>query len=422
MDKLLIQHSGPLQGIVSVSGAKNAVLPVMAACLLTQETSIIENVPNVSDVSLMVEILRHLGVEVEFLGDRLKISPGNYQGTEAPYELVSRMRASICVLGPLLAKHGKARVSMPGGCVIGSRPIDLHLKGLQMLGAVISVERGDVIAQGNLHGARVYLSSTFGSSVLATANIMMAATLAQGSTTIEHAACEPEVTDLANFLVAMGARIEGHGSAVIRIEGVSRLHGAHHRIIPDRIEAGTLMIAAAIAGGEVTIEGARAEDLSALIDKLSEAGVDIKRLNGSLRVKSSGRLQAVDVTTLPFPGFPTDLQAQMMALLAVSRGVSVLTEKIYPDRFMHMAELNRMGASITREGASAIVKGVSRLSGAPVVGPDLRASAALVLAGVAADNQTEISGLEHLDRGYQKLEEQLRNLGAHVRRLKEQNK
>jgi len=422
VDKLLIQHSGPLQGIVSVSGAKNAVLPVMAACLLTQETSIIENVPNVSDVSLMVEILRHLGVEVEFLGDRLKISPGNYQGTEAPYELVSRMRASICVLGPLLAKHGKARVSMPGGCVIGSRPIDLHLKGLQMLGAVISVERGDVIAQGNLHGARVYLSSTFGSSVLATANIMMAATLAQGSTTIEHAACEPEVTDLANFLVAMGARIEGHGSAVIRIEGVSRLHGAHHRIIPDRIEAGTLMIAAAIAGGEVTIEGARAEDLSALIDKLSEAGVDIKRLNGSLRVKSSGRLQAVDVTTLPFPGFPTDLQAQMMALLAVSRGVSVLTEKIYPDRFMHMAELNRMGASITREGASAIVKGVSRLSGAPVVGPDLRASAALVLAGLAAENQTEISGLEHLDRGYQKLEEQLRNLGAHVRRLKEQNK
>ncbi len=422
MDKLLVQHSGPLQGIVSVSGAKNAVLPVMAACLLTQETSVIENVPNVSDVSLMAEILRHLGVDVELMGDRLKITPGNYQGTEAPYELVSRMRASICVLGPLLARHGKARVSMPGGCVIGSRPIDLHLKGLQMLGAVINVERGDVIAQGPLHGARVYLSGTFGSSVLATANIMMAATLAQGSTTIEHAACEPEVTDLANFLVAMGARIEGQGSAVIRVEGVGRLHGAHHRIIPDRIEAGTLMIAAAIAGGEVTIEGARAEHLSALIDKLSEAGVDIERLNGSLRVKSSGRLQAVDVTTLPFPGFPTDLQAQMMALLAVSHGVSVLTEKIYPDRFMHVAELNRMGASITREGASAIVKGVSRLSGAPVVGPDLRASAALVLAGLAAENQTEISGLEHLDRGYQKLEEQLRALGAHVRRLKEQNK
>lgn len=417
-DKLLISHSGPLQGTVSVSGAKNAVLPIMAACLLTEETSIIENVPQVSDVSLMAEIMRHMGVEVELSGDRLTITPGNYQATEAPYELVSRMRASICVLGPLLAKHGRARVSMPGGCVIGSRPIDLHIKGLQMMGATITVDRGDVVASGQLQGARVYLRGTFGSSVLATANIMMAATLAHGSTVIESAACEPEVVDLGNFLVAMGARIEGHGSSVIRVEGVGRLHGAHHRIIPDRIEAGTLMIAAAIAGGEIIIEGARTEHLSALIDKLCEAGVIIDKLNGSLRVRSKGSLEAVDVTTMPFPGFPTDLQAQMMVLMAVSHGVSVLTEKIYPDRFMHVAELNRMGASITREGATAIVKGVSRLSGAPVVGPDLRASAALVLAGLAAENETELSGLEHLDRGYQRLEEQLRSLGAHLKRQK----
>ena len=417
VEKLLIGHSGPLRGTVAVGGAKNAVLPIMAACLLTDEPSIIENVPRVTDVALMAEILRRLGVAVQEADERLVVTPDAYQGTAAPYDLVSRMRASICVLGPLLAKHGRAQVSMPGGCVIGARPIDLHLKGLQSLGASITVEHGDVVASGPLHGARVYLSGAFGSSVLATANVMMAATLATGTTVIEHAACEPEVVDLANFLMAMGARIDGAGSPVIRIEGVGRLHGAHHRIIPDRIEAGTLMIATAIVGGDVTIEGARPEHLGALIDKLSEAGVTIDKLNGSLRVRSAGPLQAVDVTTLPFPGFPTDLQAQMMALMAVSHGVSVLTEKVHPDRFMHIDELTRMGASISREGASAIVKGVNRLSGAPVTGPDLRASAALVLAGLVAQNQTELSGLVHLDRGYQRLEEQLRALGAQVRRV-----
>jgi len=417
VERLLIERSGPLRGSVAVGGAKNAVLPIMAASLLTDETSIIENVPGVTDVGSMVDILRQLGVRVELSGDRLTIAPGGYAGTVAPYELVSRMRASICVLGPLLAKHGRAQVAMPGGCVIGPRPIDLHLKGLQALGAAFAIEHGDIIGQGALRGARVYLSGAFGSSVLATANVLMAATLAQGVTTIEHAAYEPEVVDLANCLIAMGARIEGHGGPVIRVEGVERLHGATYRIIPDRIEAGTLMIAAAIAGGDVLIHGARAEHLGAVVDKLSEAGATVEQLNGALRVAAAHPLQAVDVTTLPFPGFPTDLQAQMMALMAVSRGVSVLTEKVYPERFMHISELNRMGASITREGASAIVKGVARLSGAPVIATDLRASAALILAGLAAENQTALAGVEHLDRGYQHLEEQLARLGAKIRRV-----
>ena len=420
-EKLLISHSGPLRGTVSVNGAKNAVLPIMAACLLTDEPSIIENVPHVTDVVSMCEILRRLGVEVTFAGDQLTVSPNRYRGTVAPYDLVSRMRASICVLGPLLAKQGKAQVSMPGGCVIGPRPIDLHLKGLQVLGAVFTIEHGYIVATGHeLRGARVHLSGAFGSSVLATANVMMAATLAKGTTIIEHAAYEPEVVDLANFLIAMGARIEGHGGPVIRIEGVERLRGVRYRIIPDRIEAGTLMIATAMVGGDLTIEDARAEHLGAVIDKLSEANVKVEKLNGALRIQARPPLRAVDVTTLPFPGFPTDLQAQMMALMAVSRGVSVLTEKVYPERFMHISELNRMGASVTREGASAIVKGVEQLSGAPVMATDLRASAALILAGMAAENQTELSGLDHLERGYEHLEAKLVGLGAKIRRVREE--
>ena len=418
MPKLFIRSNGPLRGTVAVHGAKNAVLPIMAACLLTDETSVIRNVPHVSDVVTMIEILRRLGVAVAFVGDELTITPGRYEGVAAPYELVSRMRASICVLGPLLAKQGNARVSMPGGCVIGERPIDLHLRGLETLGAQITMSHGDMLARadGGLRGARVHLGGSRGSSVLCTFNVMMAATLAQGTTIIEHAACEPEVVDLAEFLRAMGARIEGQGTPVVRIEGVGRLSGARHRIIPDRIEAGTLMMAAAITRGDVTIHGARADHLGAVMDKLIEAGVVIEPVDGGLRVRADGPLQAVDVTTLPFPGFPTDLQAQMMALMAVARGVSVLTEKIYPERFMHISELNRMGAAITREGASAIVKGVARLSGAPVTAPDLRASAALILAGMAAENQTEVSGLEHLDRGYEHLEEQLVLLGGRLRR------
>ncbi len=418
MQKLFIEHTGPLQGTVTVNGAKNAVLPIMAACLLTDTPSIIENVPHVTDVLTMMEILRHLGVEAALSGDRLTVAPDGFTGIRAPYELVSRMRASICVLGPLLARHGHAQVSMPGGCVIGSRPVDLHLKGLQTLGAAFTMEHGYIVGTAQaLHGAKMHLSGASGSSVLATGNVMMAATLATGTTVIEHAACEPEVTDLANFLIKMGARIEGHGGPVIRIEGVKRLHGATHRIIPDRIEAGTLMIATALLGGDVVIHGARAEHLGAVIEKLTEAGVSIEPLNGALRIRRTGPLRSVDVTTLPFPGFPTDLQAQMMALMVVSQGVSVLTEKIYPERFMHISELNRMGAQITREGASAIVKGVGRLLGAPVMATDLRASAALVLAGLAAENSTELDGLEHLDRGYAGLEARLTQLGARIRRM-----
>lgn len=417
MDKFLIEPSGPLRGTVTVSGAKNASLPIIAATLLTEEPSLIENVPAVSDVFMMAEILRQLGVSVEFSGSRLRVTPGRYAGAQAPYDLVRRMRASICVLGPLLARQGRAQVSMPGGCVIGSRPIDLHRKGLSALGATITIEHGYLVATTEgLRGAKVHLGGAHGSSVLATGNVMMAATLAAGTTTIEQAACEPEVVDLGNFLVKMGARIEGHGTPMIRIQGVKRLRGARHRIIPDRIEAGTFMMAAAMAGGEVTVEGARAEHLGAVIDKLTEAQVSVEKLNGALRVRGGHRLRAVDVATLPFPGFPTDLQAQMMALMAVAEGMSVLTERVYPERFMHISELNRMGASITREGASAVVKGVGKLSGAPVVGPDLRASAALVLAGLAADNVTELRGVEHLDRGYEAFEEKLCALGASVRR------
>jgi len=423
MEQLLIQHSGPLRGTITVNGAKNAVLPIMAACLLSEQPSIIQGVPRVADVMSMAEILRHLGVQVTLAHDTLTVHPGRYTGTVASYELVSRMRASICVLGPLVARQGRARVSMPGGCVIGPRPIDLHVKGLQALGAAITVEHGYLVAvsQG-LRGARIHLAGACGSSVLATANVMMAAALACGTTIIEQAACEPEVVDLANFLIAMGARIEGQGSSVIRIEGVNELRGTSYRIVPDRIEAGTLMMAAAIVSGDLTIEGARAEHLGAAMDKLAEANVRVEKMNGALRVFRTGPIRAVDVTTLPYPGFPTDLQAPMMALMAVADGVSVLTEKVYPERFMHIAELNRMGANITREGASAIVKGVSRLSGAPVNAPDLRASAALILAGMAADNQTEISGLEHLDRGYVDFPERLVRLGASIRRIRKETK
>ncbi len=418
MTRLMIQRSGPLHGTVRVHGAKNAVLPIMAACLLTDEPSVIEGVPSVTDVLTMSEILRQLGAHVTLQDDRLAVTPPHQTAAAAPYELVSRMRASICVLGPLLAKYGRAKVSMPGGCVIGPRPIDLHLKGLQALGAHFRIEHGDIIATSQgLRGARIHLSGAFGSSVLATGNVMMASTLAEGTTVIEHAACEPEVLDLAAFLNSMGARIEGQGSTVIRIEGVQRLRGTRHRIIPDRIEAGTWMIATAMLGGDLLIEGARAEHLGAVIDKLAEASVQIEKLNGALRVIATGRLRSVDVTTLPFPGFPTDLQAQMMALMAVSHGVSVLTEKVYPERFMHVAELNRMGAQVTREGISAIVKGVDRLSGAPVIAPDLRASAALILAGLCAENSTELRGTEHLERGYFGFEDTLRQLGARITRV-----
>ena len=337
----------------------------------------------------------------------------------APYELVSTMRASICVLGPLLARFGKANVSHPGGCVIGPRPIDLHIKGLKKLGANILIEGGYVTAEvDKLKGNELFMGGPFGSTVLGTANCMMAATLAKGVTTIENAACEPEISDLAEFLKKMGAKIEGAGTHIVRIEGVQNLKGAEHTIIPDRIEAGTYMVAGAITGGNIVIEGAIFEHMQAVVDKLEEAGARIKREDGLMKVDMPNELRAVDVTTMPYPGFPTDMQAQMLTLMLAANGIGIITERIYPDRFMHVSELLRMGADIIREGARIIVKGGTKLSGAPVMASDLRASASLILAGLIANGKTEVSRVYHLDRGYEEIDNKLRGIGADIVRIK----
>ncbi|MCK4994604.1 MAG: UDP-N-acetylglucosamine 1-carboxyvinyltransferase, partial [Candidatus Omnitrophica bacterium] len=421
MDKIIIEGGVPLKGNIVVSGAKNAALPIIAATLLTEEKCIIKNVPVLRDVLTMLRILRSLGVKTQMVGNKLIIEPKKSIRCIADYKFVSTMRASICVLGPLLAKKKKAKVSMPGGCIIGQRPVDLHIKGLRALGAKIKIEHGYIDAEAKqLRGANIFLGGAYGSSVLATSNVLMCAVLAKGTTRIENAACEPEIVDLANFLIKMGAKIKGQGTPLIKVEGVKRLNGATHTVIPDRIEAGTFIIAAVITGGDLVIENARAEHLSALIDKLKQVGVKVNVRGDTIVVKRKAvLLKPVDLTTLPYPGFPTDMQAQMMALAAVSDGISVLTEKIFPDRFMHVSELNRMGAEIFKEGASAIVKGVKRLSGAPVMASDLRASAALILAGLVAKGKTEISRIYHLDRGYEKIEEKLMKVGAKIKRVKE---
>ncbi len=420
MDKLIIEGGTKLTGEVTVSGSKNAVLPILAATLLTAEPCVIKGVPNLRDTNSMLKILRALGKLAEF--DKGKVSVTTVCASKyiADYKLVSTMRASFCVLGPLLARLKKAKVSLPGGCVIGVRPVDLHLKGIRALGAEININSGYVIAKAQkLQGAYIYLGGVYGSSVLATDNVMMAAVLASGKTIIESAACEPEVVDLAEFLIKMGAKIKGQGTPVIEIEGVKHLHGATHSIIPDRIEAGTLILASLITGGDVLIKNVRFQHLGALIDKLNESGAHLQPLPGALRVKGNKKLRPVNITTLPYPGFPTDMQAQMMSLMSVTAGISVITEKIYPDRFMHVAELNRMGAHIQREGPHAIVEGIKNLSGAPVMASDLRASAGLVLAGLAACGKTAISRIYHLERGYELMEEKLRNLGARIWREKE---
>ncbi|MDP3042552.1 MAG: UDP-N-acetylglucosamine 1-carboxyvinyltransferase [Candidatus Omnitrophota bacterium] len=420
MDKLIIEGGAKLKGEVTVSGAKNAVLPILAATLLTDEACVIKGVPNLRDTHSMLKILRALGKIAEFDKGRVSVTAGKATNYIAEYKLVSTMRASFCVLGPLLGKLKKAKVSLPGGCVIGVRPVDLHLKGIRALGADISIDSGYVIAKANkLRGAYIYLGGVYGSSVLATDNVMMAAALASGKTIIESAACEPEVVDLAEFLIKMGAKIKGQGTPVIEIEGVKHLHGAVHAIIPDRIEAGTLILAALITGGDVLIKNVQYQHLGALIDKLDEAGAHFERVDGALRVKGNKKLKSVNITTLPYPGFPTDMQAQMMSLMSVTGGISVITEKIYPDRFMHVAELNRMGAHIQREGPHAIVEGIKSLSGAPVMASDLRASAGLVLAGLAARGKTSISRIYHLERGYEFIEKKLINLGAKVWREEE---
>jgi UDP-N-acetylglucosamine 1-carboxyvinyltransferase len=420
MDKLVIEGKRPLKGEVSVSGAKNSVLPILAAALLTDEPCVIKGVPFLRDTNTMFKILRALGKNVEFDKGNVSITSAKATSFIADYKLVSTMRASFCVLGPLLAKLKRAKVSLPGGCVIGIRPVDLHLKGLKALGAQITVESGYVVAEApRLKGTHMYLGGVYGSSVLATDNVMMAAVLAQGVTVIESAACEPEVADLAEFLIKMGAKIKGHGTPIIEIEGVKHLRGAVHTIIPDRIEAATFMMAALITRGDILIKNILTAHVGAVIDKLEEAGACLIKKKDSLRVRYKKQLKAVNVTTLPYPGFPTDVQAQVMALMGVTPGVSVITEKVYPDRFMHVGELNRMGAHIQREGPHAIIEGLKGLSGAPVMASDLRASACLVLAGLAASGKTTVSRIYHLERGYENLEAKLESLGARVWREKE---
>jgi UDP-N-acetylglucosamine 1-carboxyvinyltransferase len=419
MDSLLIKGGVPLHGEVTISGAKNAVLPLMAATLLTSEPCVIRRVPNLSDVSFMGQILKSLGAEVNIEEGTLKVHAHKIKGV-GDYDLIRKMRGSICIMGPLLARLRKATVSLPGGCIIGARPINLHLKGFEALGAKIKVEGGYVHATAKkLAGGELFLGGRAGSTVLGTANVMMAATLADGVTTIESAACEPEVIDLANFLNAMGAKVTGAGSPTITIVGVKELHGAEHEVIPDRIEAATYALAAAATDGEVTLHGARADHLHAVLDKMRDAGVKVERRGASLTVKRNGRLKPVDITTLPYSGFPTDVQAQMMVLMTVTPGISIITERIFESRFMHVSELARLGADIEIEGPSAIVKGGKPLSGAPVMASDLRASAALVIAGLAAKGTTQVNRVYHLDRGYENMDLKLRKLGARIERVEE---
>jgi len=431
MDAFRIHGGKRLRGTVTVNGAKNASLPLMAASLLTDEAVTLRDVPDLADIRNMARLLESLGVGSQ-------PDPGNRAMTlhatdpskrTAKYDIVRTMRASICVLGPMLAKRGIANVSMPGGCNIGDRPVDLHLRGLRALGATIHLEGGYIVAEGRLTGARIFLGGPFGSTALGTANVMSAACLADGVTTIESAACEPEVVDLANLLIAMGARISGHGSPRITIEGVTQLHGADHRIIPDRIEAGTYMMAAAITNGDVILENCPTDALTAAVDRLEAIGVEIELLdadrNGNapdplrqrVRIGASRRLEPVQVVTQPHPGFPTDLQAQIMALLCLADGNSIITEKIFPDRFLHVAELLRMGADCTRNGPSVLVSGVRKMEGAPVMASDLRASAGLVLAGLAAHGETVVNRVYHLDRGYERMELTLQQLGADIERI-----
>jgi len=419
MDSLLIKGGVPLHGEVEISGAKNAVLPIMAATLLTSEPCTIRRVPNLSDVRFMAQILTWLGAQVKVEGDTVRVHAKKIKGA-GEYDLIRKMRGSICIMGPLLGRLKKATVSLPGGCVIGARPINLHLKGFESLGAKVTIEGGYVHASARrLIGSSMFLGGRSGSTVLGTANVLMAATLAEGVTLIESAACEPEVVDLASFLNAMGARISGAGSPTITITGVKELHGAEHEVIPDRIEAATYAIAAAVTNGQVTLRGARADHMHAILDKLNDSGVKVDRTGPDIIIRRNGRLKPVDITTLPYSGFPTDAQAQMMALMALTPGISIITERIFESRFMHVSELARLGADIEIEGPSAIVKGGKPLSGAPVMASDLRASAALVLAGLAARGTTQVNRVYHIDRGYEKIDVKLRQLGARIERIEE---
>jgi UDP-N-acetylglucosamine 1-carboxyvinyltransferase len=418
MDKILIHGGHPLSGSIKISGSKNSALPILAATLLTKEPCILRRVPDLSDTHYMLQILMHLGAQVERASGTVTVNAEKIDSI-APYEVVRKMRASVCVLGPLLGRCKEATVSLPGGCVIGDRPIDLHLKGFEALGAAVRVEGGNVkVFAPKLVGAIINLTGKFGPTVLGTDNVMMAAVLSEGITVIEGAATEPEVVDLANFLNKMGAKIEGAGTRRLIIEGVKELHGAEHDIIPDRIEAGTFLVAGAIAGKGVTIKRVVPEHVSAVTDALVACGYQIQLGENSITVSPNGTAQPLELATEPYPGFPTDMQAQMCALLSTTEGISVITENIFPQRYMHVAELKRMGAHMQLEGATAVIQGVERLFGAPVMASDLRASAALVLAGLKAEGETEVSRVYHIDRGYEHLDEKLSELGAHIERVK----
>ena len=415
MDKIIITGGRRLQGDVKVSGAKNAALPILASVLLGGGECVVSNVPRVVDVLTMGKLLRLLGASVRVEGDRMVMKMDVLRSSEAPYELVRTMRASVVVLGPLLARWGEATVSLPGGCAIGTRPVNLHLAGLEKLGATVTVEHGYIKAKAaRLKGARICLDFP---TVTGTENLMLAACLAEGTTVIENVAKEPEILDLAAFLVKRGARIAGAGTDLITIEGVKELRGADHEVIPDRIEAGTYLATGAITGGDVCVKDCRPSHLEAVITKLRETGAEIVENKESVRIKASGRLKSVDVKTYPYPGFATDMQAQMMALMCVAQGTSVITETVFESRFIHVPELRRMGAEIKVDGSHAVVTGTAKLSGAPVMASDLRASAGLIVAGLAAEGETEIARVYHLDRGYERIEDKLSGLGAAIRRV-----
>ncbi len=417
---MLVRGGRKLQGEIQAGGSKNATLPLMAATLLTSEKSRLDNVPRLQDIFFMGKVLEHLGAKIEHTNGTLHVDPAELQDLEAPYELVRKMRASIYVLGPLLARFGRARVSLPGGCAIGNRPIDLHLKGFEALGAKIELDKGYVIAtapEGGLQGADCVISGPSGSSVGATCNVLMAAVLAKGKTILRGAAKEPEVNDLIECLNGMGAKIEGAGTGMLEIEGVDALHGAEYKVIPDRIEAGTLLMAAAMTGGDIKVIECRPDHLEGPLEKMEEMGVEIESGDDWVRAQARQPLRPISLRTLPYPGFPTDMQAQFLAALCLAEGESTITETIYPDRFMHVAELNRMGARVTLAHATAVVRGIERYTGATVMASDLRASAALVLAGLAAEGETEILRIYHLDRGYEKMEAKFRKLGADIERV-----
>jgi UDP-N-acetylglucosamine 1-carboxyvinyltransferase len=436
MDSFIVRGGNRLKGKIEISGSKNSALPIIAACLMADGKTTLKGVPRLSDIDSMNKLISELGCHVyrheneaasaagpdhPILNGPLDITVTDQTQCEARYDIVKTMRASICVLGPLLAKRGKCIVSIPGGCAIGDRPVDLHLRGLQKLGAEFHTDNGNIVGEvrGRLKGCQLYLGGAQGPTVLGTINVMCAAALAEGDTTIVGAACEPEVVDCALMLNKMGAKIHGFGSPDMRIEGVERLTGCEHRIIPDRIECGTFIIAAAITNGELELKNCNTDHLIAVNDRLEEVGVKVERQNGTIFASSARRLNSVEMTTQPFPGFPTDLQAQLMALLCLADGMSVITERIFPDRFLHVGELNRMGARIRKEGATAVIQGVKELRGAPIMASDLRASAALVLAALAAKGATRIDRVYHIDRGYEKIEQKLAAVGADIERVRE---